>query len=406
MERRVTSYRPSREREFDTGQLYQEFRMADLTRETGLRPLFNPDTRVYLSSKRSPDGNQYDMVFGKSIQKMDFHALFSNYSSSGLFITQGIEEQLNSLGLSTDLLTARDIALIKDCVGRAEDTSLSQSLSERLTTLDYSWNQIFGNRRYVKYIEREKDKEIPSSVFGEHAIGLANVMRSHPELWRKGVTNRSIGGATVARALSRLAQIDEQLRESVFAEELQNLPNDMREIAKLQRVIERFNGFPLTMGNGELGVLVNHGVDEEVIDMDGGLYKIKRNKQEAVVNLVGEQKHLADIYPQNDRFLVPAVRWTKSKNGVRANSFAPTAYFGPTTIEEKSADERIRTIRNFSGWQISPLAGILNIGYAGGYKIMNDSKNLVEIINNLTKESNFVLNNPIIERAESLAAIA
>ena len=402
MERRDPSYRPERVREFDTGQLYQEFRFADLSRDTdGRKVFFEPTTKIYLSSRSHENGTSYYMVMARPMFRGDILHSFFHYMGTGMD-HRTLTAQIQDLSLDAD--ADREVSLLGDVVGESDNTSLASAISERLTSLDYCWDQLIGNRRYVRQLLREGDEEIPRLTMVDHGDGLANVMRMRPELWKSRTSPRSIAAATKTRALSRLSQLSDQVRRSVFESELQDLPEEERGRAVVRRVVTWHDGIPLIMGNNELGVLLSSGSgDIQVKDLHGGLHKMSNGRSEVTVDIFGNPKHFADIYSTDNHFVIPTVTWEKTKHGIRTPSDGQPFYTGPSTIEKLSRDERIRIIQSFAPWQLNTLAGVMSLGISNRYEAVNNASNASEVIDLIKKEQNYILNNPLIENAEKLA---
>lgn len=404
MERRDLSFRPERVREFDTGQLYQEFKFADLSRDTdGKKVFFEPSTKIYLSSRSSENGTSYHMVMGRPMYRGDILHAFFHYLGSGMNQTT-LTSQIQEIGIDSN--SSREVALLGDVVDATEDTSFAQAVGERLSTLDYCWDQLQGNRRYVRQLLREDDEAIPRLTVIEHGDGLASVMRKHPELWKARTSAGSIAAATRTRALSRLAQLDEPVRRIIFAEELQGLPEDEKERVIIRRVMTWHDGIPLIMGNNELGMLLRSGGggDIQVKDLHGGLHKITNGRSVVTVDIFGNDKHFADIYSTDNHFVIPTISWDKSKLGTRTPTARQPFYTGPTTIERFSKDERIRTVQAFAPWQLNTLAGIMSLGISNRYEAIGDAGSAQEVLDLISKEQNYILNNQLIENAEKLAA--
>lgn len=402
MERRDRSFRPEKSGGFDTGQLYQEFRFADIVRGTDVKPIFfTPDVKVYLSSKSTENGTSYQMIFGRPMQRGDIlHSFFHFLSVSTDQAT--LASQISALQ-APDEEVSRDVSLITDAFEQADSASLSHIVTERLATLDYCWSQLKSDKRYLKQLQKEEVAETPRIIFAEHAEGLARVMRNHPELWKAKTPRRSIVNATRVRAISRLAQLGDPLREAVFNEEFKSHDADEQELITINRIMEWHSGIPLIMGNGKFGVLLRSDRDLGVTDLGSGLHRIEKGREEVTIDLFGDDKHLADVYPANDRFVVPAIAWDKSRFGSRSASLKHGFYTGPSTIETMSRDERIRVVRTFAPWQINMLAGLMSLGLSSRYEPIHDAKSAEEVVQIVLSEKNHILNNPFIETAEKLA---
>ncbi len=402
MERRDRSFRPERSHEFDTGQLYQEFRFADIARGAENKPIFfTPDIKVYLSSKNTEYGTSYQMVFGRPMQRGDILQSFFHYLSVPTDQAT-LASQISGLIPMSDEVS-RDAALLKDTLEQPDTASLSGLVVDRLTTIDYCWDQLKRDKKYLKQLQKEELAEVPRIVFTEHAEGLAKIMRNHPELWKPKTSRRSIGNATRVRAISRLAQLGDPIREAVFDEEFESHDADEQELMTINRTTEWHNGIPLVMGNGEFGMLLRSSGDLNITDLGNGLHRVTKGREEVVIDLFGGDKHLADIYPANDRYVIPAISWEKSKIGSRAATFKHGFYSGPSTIETMSGDERIRVIRTYAPWQINILAGLMSLGVSSRYEPLHDASTAEEVVETVLRERNHILNNPFIENAEKLA---
>lgn len=402
MERRDRSFRPEKTREFDTGQLFQEFRFSDIARGSESRPIFfTPEVKVYLSSKSTENGTSYRMVLGRPMQRGDILHSFFHFLSVP-FDQSTLASQIAGLQTESDGIS-RDTALIKDVISQPDTASLSNMIVERLTTIDYCWNQLKRDKKYLRQLQKEEQSEVPRIVLAQHAEGLTQVMRNHPELWKPKTSRRSIGNATRVRAISRLAQLGDPLREAVFNEEFESQKVDEQELTIISRITQWHNGIPLIMGNGEFGVLLRSNNDLNVTDLGNGLHRATRGGEEVVIDLFGEDKHLADIYPANDRFVIPALSWEKSKLGARSALLNHGFYTGPSTVETMSKDERIRVVRTFAPWQINMLAGLMSLGVSRRYEPLHDATSAEEIVETVLREKNHILNNSFIENAERLA---